>query len=92
MGLDSITNKVIYIIVPLILKELAQVVIKYLATSCSKKLKKLFIFVLKKKEKKNYLLPRIYRFIALKNTLVKLAEKILIIYIVRKVETKTLLL
>ena len=48
--------------------------------------------MLRNKEKKNYLLPGTYRPIALKNTLIKLAEKIFTIYIVEKVETKTLLL
>ena len=48
--------------------------------------------MLRKKEKKNYLLPGTYRPIALKNILIKLVEKILTIYIVEKVETETLLL
>ena len=50
----------------------------------------LFILVLRKKGKKNYLLLDIHRPIALKNTLVKLAKKVLIIYIVGKVEAETL--
>ena len=41
-------------------------VIKYLVTGLSKKLKKLFTLILKKKGKKNYLLLNTYRPIALK--------------------------
>ena len=74
------------------LKELAQIVIKYLIIGLPKKLKKLFILTLRKEEKKNYLLLDIYRLIALKNILVKLAEKILIIYITEKAEAEILLL
>ena len=76
----------------LTLKELAQAIIKYLATGLSEELKELFTLMLKKKEKKNYLLLNAYRPIALKNILVKLAEKVLIMRIVRKAEAKTLLL
>ena len=47
--------------------------------------------MLKKKEKKNYLLPGTYRLIALKNTLIKLAKKVLTIRITRKAEAETLL-
>ena len=90
--LDNIINKVICVVVPLILKELAQIIIKYLVIGLSKGLKELFTFILKKKEKKNYLLLDIYKLITLKNTLVKLAEKILTIYIVRKAEAEILLL
>ena len=57
-----------------------------------KGLKKLVTLVLKKKEKKNYLLLGAYRFIALKNILIKLAEKVLIIYIAGKAEAEILLL
>ena len=57
-----------------------------------KELKKLFILILRKEEKKDYLLLSAYRFIVLKNILVKLAEKILIIYIAEKAKAKTLLL
>ena len=91
-GLNSIINKVIYIVTPLILKELAQAVIKYLIIGFSRELKKLFTLVLRKEEKKNYLLLSAYRFIALENILIKLAEKVLTIYIVRKVKVKILLL
>ena len=66
-------------------------VIKYLVIGLPKELKELFTIILKKKEKKNYLLLGAYRSITLKNTLVKLAEKILTIYIVGKVEAETLL-
>ena len=48
--------------------------------------------MLKKEEKKDYLLLGAYRPIALENILVKLAEKILIIYIIGKAEAKILLL
>ena len=67
-------------------------IIKYLVTGLFKELKKLFTLILKKEEKKDYLLPDIYRSIALKNILVKLAEKVLTIYIIEKVEVETLLL
>ena len=73
------------------LKELAQTIIVYLVKGLPQELKKSFIFVLKKKEKKNYLLLGAYRPIALKNTLVKLAKKILAIYIAEKVEAEILL-
>ena len=63
-----------------------------MATGLPEELKKSFTLILKKNEKKNYLSLGAYGLIALKNTLVKLAEKILIIYIVGKVEAKTLLL
>ena len=92
LGLDNITNKVIRRVAPLILKELAQVIIKYLVIGLPKGLKVLFTLILKKKEKKNYLLLDIYRPIALKNILVKLVKKVLIIYITGKAEAKTLLL
>ena len=69
-----------------------QIIINNLSTSLPKGLKESFTLVLRKKEKKNYLLPGIYRFIALKNTLVKLVEKVLIIYIVGKAEVEILLL
>ena len=52
----------------------------------------MFIFVLRKEEKKNYLLLGAYRLITLKITLLKLAKKVLTIYIVKKVEAETLLL
>ena len=55
-------------------------------------LKKLFILMLKKKGKKNYSLLGAYRPIALKNTLIKLAEKVLTIYIIGEAEAETLLL
>ena len=73
------------------LKELAQIVIKYLVIGLPKELKKLFTLMLRKEEKKDYLLPGAYRPIALKNILIKLAEKVLTIYIIRKVEVVTLL-
>ena len=72
-------------------KELAQVVINYLAIGLPDKLKKLFIFVLREEEKKNYLLPGAYKPIVLKNILAKLAEKVITIYIIKKVEAKLLL-
>ena len=48
--------------------------------------------MLKKKEKKDYLLLDIYRPIALENILIKLAEKVLTMRIIRKVEAEILLL
>ena len=48
--------------------------------------------MLRKKGKKDYLLPEAYRPIAIKIMLVKLVKKILTIYIIKKVETKILLL
>ena len=74
------------------LKKLAQTVMIYLAKGFSEELKESFIFMLKKKGKKNYLLLEAYRPIAIKNILVKLVEKVLIIYIAKKAEAKTLLL
>ena len=68
-----------------------QAVIKYLVIGFPKKLKELFTLVLKKKEKKDYLLLDTYRLIALENILVKLAKKILLMRIVGKVEAKILL-
>ena len=50
------------------------------------------MFMLRKEEKKNYSILGAYRPIALKNILIKLAEKVLTIYIVKKVEAETLLL
>ena len=67
-------------------------IIRYLVTGLPKELKELFTLVLRKEEKKNYLLLGAYRPIALKNTLIKLVKKVLIIYIIRKAEVKTLLL
>ena len=58
LGPDSIINKVIYIVALLILKELAQIIIKYLIIGLLKGLKKLFILVLKKKEKKELFITR----------------------------------
>ena len=57
-GPDSITNKVIRIVAPLILKELAQAVIKYLATGLPKGLKESFTLILKKKRKKELFTTR----------------------------------
>ena len=48
--------------------------------------------MLRKEEKKYYLLLSTYRFIALKNILIKLVKKVLTTYIIEQVETKTLLL
>ena len=48
--------------------------------------------MLRKKEKKNYLLLGIYRLITLKNTLVKLVKKVLIMRIIGNAEMETLLL
>ena len=47
--------------------------------------------MLKKKEKKDYLLLGTYRPIALENILIKLAKKVLTIHIVGKAEAETLL-
>ena len=74
------------------LKKLAQIVIIYVVKDLSEKLKKLSIFILKKKVKKNNLLPGTYKPITVKNILVKLVKKALTIYIVKKVKAKTLLL
>ena len=76
---------------PLILKELAQTIIKYLIIGLPKELKESFTLILRKEEKKDYLLLSAYRLIVLKNTLVKLAKKVLTIYIMGKVKAKTLL-
>ena len=75
---NSITNKVLRIATLIIPKELAQININYLATGLPDRLKKSFTFVLRKKEKKNYLLSGAYRPIVLKIILVKLAEKVII--------------
>ena len=91
LGPDGITDEVIYIVAPLILKKLAQAVIGYLAIGLPKELKKSFTLVPKKEGKKNYSLLSTYRLIALKNTLVKLVEKILTMYIAGKAEAETLL-
>ena len=48
--------------------------------------------MLRKEEKKNYLLLGVYRLIALENILIKLVEKVLTIHIMGKVEAETLLL
>ena len=66
--------------------------INYLAIGLPDKLKKLSIFVLRKEGKKNYLLPGAYRPIVLKNILVKLVEKVIIIYIIEKTEAELLLM
>ena len=46
----------------------------------------------KKEKNKNYLLLNTYRPIALKNILIKLAEKVLTIHIIEKAKAETLLL
>ena len=66
-------------------------IIKYLIIDLFKELKKSFTLILKKEEKKNYLLLNAYRPIVLKNILVKLAKKILTIRIIGKVKAETLL-
>ena len=71
------------------LEELAQIVIVYLAKSLLEELKKSSIFMLRKK-KKDYLILKAYRPIALENISVKLVKKILIIYIAEKLETEIL--
>ena len=67
-------------------------IIIYLVKDPPEGLKELFKFILKKEEKKDYLLLKAYKPITLKNTLVKLAEKILTIYIIEKAWIKILLL
>ena len=74
------------------LKELVQAVIIYLVKGFPEKLKELSIFVLKKKEKKDYLLLGAYRPIVIENMLIKLAKKVLTIYIAEKAEAEILLL
>ena len=66
-------------------------VIRYLIVGFSEGLKELFTLVLRKKEKKNYLLLDTYRPIALENILVKLAKKVLTIRIAKKAEAEILL-
>ena len=90
-GPDGITNEVLRIVTPIIPKELAQAVTNYLATGLPDGLKELFIFMLRKEGKKNYLLSGAYRPIALKNTFVKLVNKVIIIYIIEKAEAELLL-
>ena len=76
----------------IILKELAQAVINYLAIDLPDGLKKLFTFVLRKEGKKNYLLSKTYRPIALENILAKLIKKVITIYNIKKTEAKLLLI
>ena len=84
-------NKVLCIVTLVILKELAQVIINYLAIGLLNELKKLFIFVLRKEGKKDHLLLGAYRPIVLKATLAKLAKKVIITRIIKKAEAKLLL-
>ena len=91
-GPNNIINKVLRIVILIVLKELTQTIINYLITGLPDGLKKLFTFVLRKEGKKDYLLPGVYRSIALRNTLAKLVKKVIIIYIIKKAEAKLLLI
>ena len=91
-GSDNIINKVLCIVTLIILKDLVQAVIDYLNTGLPNGLKESFTFVLQKEGKKDYLLPGTYKPIALKNILAKLAEKVIIILIIKKVKAELLLI
>ena len=67
-----------------------QAIINYLATGLPDGLKELFIFVLWKEGKKDYLLLGAYRPIALKNILIKLAKKVITTHIIKEAETELL--
>ena len=77
----------------IVLKELAQIIINYIIEKrVPDNLRKLIIFVLRKERKKDYLLLGIYRLIELKNTVAKLVEKLVIIYITKMTKANQLLL
>ena len=91
--LNRILNEVLKRIILKISINLIQRI--YTALICSLLLiyyKKLIIIILCKKSKKNYLLSKSYRLITLKNMLIKITKKILIIYLSYIAEEYSLLL
>jgi len=76
LGLDSIPNKVLKVVAPIIIKDLVEVASYCFASGIIlESLKESITIVLYKKGKKDYSLLGSYRLIALKNTLVKVLEK-----------------
>ncbi len=74
---DSISNEILKKVTHVIKNDLAQAISKYFASETTPETFHKFItVVLRKKRKKNYLLSSSYCFIALKNTIVKLMEKL----------------
>ena len=91
--LDRILNEVFKRITLKISTDLIQKIYTAFSYSLlSRYYKELIIIILCKKNKKNYLLFKSYRLITLKNMLIKIIKKILIIYINYTAEKYSLLL
>jgi hypothetical protein len=86
-------NEILITLSPEILEELIYTISRALAeNTLPNRYKELIIIILRKENKKNYSLPSNYQPITLKNTLIKVVEKILIIRLSRAAEKYTLLL
>jgi len=76
LGLDGILNKVLKVVAPIIIKDLAEAASHYFTNGIiPESLKESITIVLYKKGKKDYSLLGSYKPITLKNTLVKVLEK-----------------
>ena len=79
LGLDKILNKAIKVVVEVIATPLTKaVIVCFQKSELPKYFKATTMVILQKTKKKDYSLLRSYRLIALKNTLEKLLEKIII--------------
>jgi hypothetical protein len=92
-GPDGIPNEILIVLSPEILIGLAYTINKALVEdTLLDHYKELIIIILRKEGKKDYSLLDSYRPIALKNTLTKVVEKVLVIRLNRAAEEYTLLL
>jgi len=93
LGLDSIPNKVLKIVVLIIVKDLAEVASHCFANGIiPKSLKKSITVVLRKKGKKDYFFSGSYKLITLKNILAKVLKKHVANIILKAAEKYRLLL
>jgi hypothetical protein len=87
LGPDGIPNEILIVLSPEILEELAYIINRILVENILLNYyKELIIIILRKENKKNYLLPSSYRPITLENTLIKIIKKILVIRLNRAAE------
>jgi hypothetical protein len=92
LGLDGILNKALKTYRPLIALWLADIAKVYFAIGYYLKLgKAITTFILYKEGKVDYLFPKSYRPIALKNTLSKILKRVVANHIVNTAEEYTLL-
>jgi hypothetical protein len=90
---DGIPNKILIVLSPEILEELAYTINKVLVKSTLfNRYKELITIILRKENKKDYSLSSSYRLITLENTLAKVVKKILVIRLSRAAEKYILFL